>query len=84
MLGAAVAEAFDAGLDGAQAEGLVGVRLEGVADDVGAVQLDARPVRRAPEFGAVIGVVEGLRHARDQRFGARVGGDRDAAGGRQE
>lgn len=57
------------------------MRLEGVADDVGAVQLDAGPLRQAPEFGAVIGMVEGLRHARERRFGVRVRRGAEAAGG---
>ena len=39
-----------------------------------AVQLDAGAVRRAAEFGAVVGMVEGLRHPRERRLGARVGG----------
>lgn len=64
MIGATVAEALHAGFDGAQPEGVVGMGLEGVADDVGAVQLHAGPVTGAAEFGAVVRMVECVRHAR--------------------
>jgi len=60
VLAAAVAEALHPGLDRAQPERLVGMRLEGVAHDMGAVQL--HPRRRQAEFGTVGGVLEHLRH----------------------
>ncbi|MNW18028.1 hypothetical protein D3C71_2174180 [compost metagenome] len=50
------------------------VRFEGVADDVGAVQLHAGLMRRAAKFGAVVGVVEFGRHPRqDGSVGIGVG-----------
>jgi hypothetical protein len=81
MLRPPVAEALDAGLDRAQPVGFVGMWLEGVADDVRAVQLHAGQVRRLPELGAVAGMFERLRHARHDGRGkvgeGMVGGAHD-------
>ena len=78
MIGATVAEALHAGFDGAQPEGVVGVGFEGVADDVGAVQLHAGPVTRPSELGAVVRMVECVRHARHGGRGF-VGGSGNGA-----
>ena len=58
MVAAAVAETLDARFDRAEAERFVRVRLEGVADDVRAVQLDAIAVRRTAELRYVLPVLE--------------------------
>lgn len=74
MIGAPIAKPFDAGFDGAQPISFVRVRFEGVADDVGAVQLHAGLMRRAAKLGAVVGMVERRRHARqDGSAGIGVG-----------
>ncbi|MNW04560.1 hypothetical protein D3C71_2006680 [compost metagenome] len=57
------------------------MRFEGVADDVGAVQLHTGLMRRAAKFGAVVGMVERRRHARhDGSAGIGIG---IGEGGRQ-
>ena len=63
VLAAAIAEALDARFDRAQAEGFVRVRLEGMAHDVRAVQLDARAMRRPAELRHVLRMLELYGHA---------------------
>ena len=55
-----------------------GVGFEGVADDVGAVQLHAGPVTGPSELGAVVRMVECVRHARHGGRGF-VGGSGNGA-----
>ena len=63
MVAAAVAEALHARFDRAQAVGFVGVRVERVADDVGAIELDAGAMGDLPELGGIEGIVEAVGHA---------------------
>ena len=46
MLGTAIAEAFGTGFDGADTEGFMSVRLEGVVRDMGVIKLQARQLRQ--------------------------------------
>ncbi|MNR68421.1 hypothetical protein D3C85_1929630 [compost metagenome] len=58
MLATAVTEALYTGFDRAQAEGFMRVRLEGVADDMRAIQLDAGAMCRPAELRHVLRMLE--------------------------
>ena len=63
VLAAAITEPLHAGFDRAQAIGFVGMRLEGVADDVRAVQLDPVAVCWPPELRHVLRIFKFFRDA---------------------
>ncbi|GAA0705599.1 hypothetical protein GCM10009429_37370 [Dyella marensis] len=63
MLGAAVAEAFHAGFDRAQAEAVMHVRLERVPHDMRAIELDALAVGGQAELRGIAEMLECVRDA---------------------
>ncbi len=54
MLRAAIAETLRPGVYSADSEGVVGMRLEGIAFDMRLIKFDARQMRQMPELRAIL------------------------------
>ena len=63
MLGAAIAKAFGAGFDGADAEGFMGVGLKGVVRNMRVIEFKARQLRQMAKARAVSLVSKLFRYA---------------------